>query len=64
MKSYIGTKVVQAVVAWKEDDKGKAIKGYKVVYPDGYVSWSPKSAFENSYRRVSTEEQQFMKNAM
>lgn len=24
--------------------------GYKVVYPDGYVSWSPKEVFEEAYR--------------
>jgi hypothetical protein len=24
--------------------------GYKVVYPDGYVSWSPKEVFEAAYR--------------
>lgn len=27
-------------------------EGYKVVYPDGYVSWSPKDAFEEAYRQV------------
>ncbi len=26
--------------------------GYKVVYPDGYVSWSPKDAFEEAYRKT------------
>lgn len=24
--------------------------GYKVVYPDGYESWSPKDVFESAYR--------------
>lgn len=24
--------------------------GYKVVYPDGYTSWSPADAFEEAYR--------------
>jgi len=24
--------------------------GYKVVYADGYESWSPKDAFENGYK--------------
>ena len=41
MKQYIGTKVVQAE---------PAENGYKVVYPDGYVSWSPKKVFEEAYR--------------
>ena len=26
--------------------------GYKVVYPDGYESWSPKEVFEEAYRPV------------
>lgn len=26
--------------------------GYKVVYPDGYVSWSPKEVFEEAYRPI------------
>ena len=27
--------------------------GYKVVYPDGYESWSPKEVFEAAYRPTS-----------
>lgn len=27
-------------------------EGYKVVYPDGYVSWSPKKAFEDAYHKT------------
>lgn len=34
--------------------------GYKVMYPDGYVSWSPKIAFENSYREVSQSEKEMV----
>ena len=41
MKQYIGTKVVQAE---------PAADGYKVMYPDGYVSWCPKEVFEEAYR--------------
>jgi hypothetical protein len=26
--------------------------GYKVIYPDGYVSWSPAEVFENAYREI------------
>lgn len=26
--------------------------GYKVVYPDGYESWSPKEVFEAAYRKT------------
>ncbi|MEN6316706.1 MAG: DUF2829 domain-containing protein [Clostridiaceae bacterium] len=59
MQKYIGTKIVFAEPA----TKGKCYKGpemmsseqaaepgYKVVYPDGYESWSPKAAFEQAYR--------------
>ena len=28
--------------------------GYKVVYPDGYVSWSPKEVFEKAYMQVGS----------
>lgn len=27
-------------------------EGYRVVYEDGYVSWSPKSVFNKAYRRI------------
>jgi hypothetical protein len=27
-------------------------RGYKVVYPDGYVSWSPKDVFEEAYKET------------
>ena len=61
MKQYIGTKVIQAEPAYRVDGKvfvkanivpyGYKIEdGYKVVYPDGYESWSPKDAFEAAYR--------------
>jgi hypothetical protein len=45
MRTFIGTKVVQAKSAIKDD-----VIGYKVVYPDGYESWSPPEAFEEAYR--------------
>jgi hypothetical protein len=31
-------------------------KGYKVTYPDGYVSWSPKDVFEKAYYKLSDPE--------
>lgn len=31
-------------------------EGYKVTYPDGYVSWSPKEAFETANREVTEAE--------
>jgi hypothetical protein len=30
--------------------------GYRVTYPDGYVSWSPREVFETAYRRVEASE--------
>ena len=61
MKQYIGTKIIQAEPAYRVDGEvfvktnivpcGYEIEdGYKVVYPDGYESWSPKDVFEAAYR--------------
>lgn len=47
MKKYIGCKMVSAEPAVKG---GK--EGYKVVYPDGYESWSPKDVFEKAYLQM------------
>jgi len=44
MKTYLGVKRIQAEPCEKG---GKA--GYKVIYPDGYESWSPKDVFEKAY---------------
>lgn len=51
MKHYIGVKHIQAEPMEKD---GKA--GYKVVYPDGYESWSPKEVFEEAYYFCYNEE--------
>lgn len=51
MKNYIGVKIVKAEPMAKD---GK--DGYKVVYPDGYVSWSPKEVFEKAYRTLDCED--------
>jgi hypothetical protein len=48
MTNYIGTKLVSAEPETKE---GK--EGYKVIYEDGYVSWSPKDVFEKAYLEVT-----------
>ena len=61
MKQYIGTKIISATPAVRIDgviytyDKPiprsmNREEGYKVVYPDGYVSFSPKKVFEEAYR--------------
>ena len=54
LTTYIGVKVVQARPMEKD---GKA--GYKVVYPDGYESWSPKAVFEEAYRDIRTGKMTF-----
>lgn len=48
MKTFIGTKIIQAEPATKD---GK--DGYRVIYPDGYESWSPKDVFEEAYRETA-----------
>ena len=62
MQKYIGTKIIEAVPAIRKGGKvyeeGWPIPksmdptedGYKVRYPDGYESWSPKDVFEEAYR--------------
>ena len=65
MKKYIGTKQVSATPAWRIDGKvypkdGAVPRvmnredGYKVVYEDGYESWSPKDVFEKAYKVADT----------
>lgn len=60
MKKYIGTKQVSAEpMTYGEAYVNGLIRdyasgnddadGYKVVYADGYTSWSPKGAFEEAY---------------
>ena len=58
MKKYIGTKLVEAEPKLRKApsehfliDRGFE-EGYKVRYPDGYESWSPKAVFEEAYRPV------------
>ena len=58
MQAYIGCKVIQAEPQQKDGQDG-----YKVVYPDGYVSWSPKAVFEEAYRPVSAGEAQLITGA-
>ena len=56
MKQYIGTKIVQAEPKMRKVPAENCLvdrgfeDGYKVIYPDGYESWSPKDVFEAAYR--------------
>ena len=65
MKKYIGIKQVSATPAWRIGGKvypkdGVVPRvmnredGYKVVYEDGYESWSPKEVFEKAYKSADT----------
>ena len=44
MQTYIGVKKVEAI----PEERGGRM-GYRVMYEDGYVSWSPKDVFERAY---------------
>ena len=61
MKKYIKTEGVSATPAWRVNGviypKDGAVPrvmnredGYKVVYEDGYESWSPKEVFKKTYK--------------
>lgn len=65
MKKYLGVKLIEAEpmsaneFAEKFPLKGKAdphedAPGYKVVYEDGYTSWSPKDVFKKAYKEIKT----------
>lgn len=68
MKTYIGTKVVRAEREEKlvnNTASGPVMEqGYKVVYEDGYVSWSPKAVFERSYREVTLDESRLVVDSL
>lgn len=62
MSMYIGTKIVKAMpmtIIEAQKVLGREIKlatkeadGYLVEYKDGYMSWSPKSVFDDAYRKL------------
>ena len=66
MKTYIGTKIIEAVPAIRKGgrvyEEGQPTpksmdpveEGYKVRYPDGYESFSPKAVFEKAYLELTT----------
>ena len=63
MNKYIGVKMIEAEPmrerTFLSEVKGQDVSnredrhGYKVVYPDDYVSWSPKDVFEEAYRETN-----------
>ncbi len=66
MRKYITTKIVDAKPMTNRDfltrggkeisDDVQEIHGYLVKYPDGYISWCPRSQFEISSREITPEE--------
>lgn len=70
MKSYIGVKIIKAEPmskkSFEKETKGEHdntttdIPGYKVEYPGGYKSWSPKEVFETAYREITSEEEKLV----
>jgi len=65
MKKYLGVKMIHAEPCSQDPFAGAKNfgdlsklsggiyrEGYKVVYEDGYTSWSPKEVFEKAYRRI------------
>ena len=65
MKTYIGTKIIEAIPAIRKGgkvyDANELIprsmepveEGYKVRYQDGYESFSPKDVFERAYLELT-----------
>jgi hypothetical protein len=51
MQNYIGVKIVKA-----EPQEKNGSAGYRIKYPDGFESWSPKEVFEKAYRKLDCEE--------
>ena len=51
MKTYIGTKIIEADPAIRMGGK-VCDEGYMVRYQDSYVGFSPKAEFEEAYRPI------------
>ena len=65
MEKYLGVKLIEAEPSSLDQFAGAKNfgdlsklsggvdrEGYKVVYENGYTSWSPKDVFEDSYRQI------------
>ena len=67
MKKYLGVKIVEAEPMTNLDFQEKIksskllpgvpfLNGYKAVYEDGYISWSPKDVFEKAYKELQEQD--------
>lgn len=45
---------VQKKIFYESETKDR--EGYRVKYPDGYESWSPKATFEKAYRELECKD--------
>lgn len=66
-QTYVGCKIIRAapmdLMTFNReqgkppcDEVAENPPGYKVIYPDGYESWSPKAVFEEAYRLLNPRE--------
>lgn len=56
LQKYVGTKIVDAephTLTVETNGHPAGTEGYRVVYENGYESWSPKAVFEGAYRAVT-----------
>jgi len=64
---YIGAKIIKArpmtYLEFHGDMDREDEPGYRVEYPDGYVSWSPKDVFETAYRKITDKEMLIIVNS-
>lgn len=65
LEPYIGSKIIEAcpmTLTVFNSTYNKIVpatsgeEGYVVFYNDGYVSWSPKTVFEEAYRKLNKSE--------
>lgn len=63
MEQYIGTKLIEAepmtlagycrAIKQEFSPEDEKVAGYMVRYAAGYISWSPKEAFDEAYRKTA-----------
>jgi hypothetical protein len=56
-KAYVGSKLIRAY----PEKHAEGHDGYRVIYPDGYESWSPKATFELAYREITQAEKDLVR---
>ena len=71
-RAYVGSKIILGISMDRHTflKQVKGVKqtglteenqaGYRVTYPDGYVSWSPVKVFESAYRVITAPEKDLL----